>query len=222
MPHLVAPSLLAANFLHLAKDIELVNNSTADWFHVDVMDGHFVPNISFGFSIIKQIKSIAKKPLDVHLMMSNPERYLSEFKKSGADSITVHYETCIHLHSTIDMIKNLGITAGVVINPATPVEMLSDIVADVDLVLIMSVNPGFGGQKFIPSSYERISRLKDMLLQKNSRALIEVDGGVDLSNAEKLLMAGTDVLVAGSAVFGASDPGKTIEELKNIQLSHFC
>ncbi len=214
MAHLIAPSLLAANFLRLADEIEMVNQSEADWFHVDVMDGHFVPNISFGFSIISQIKSVAQKPLDVHLMISNPEVYINDFKKAGADNLTVHYETCVHLHSTIQAIKSAGMKAGVVINPHNPVELLTDIVSDVDLVLIMSVNPGFGGQKFISNSLHRIARLKDMLIQKNSKALIEVDGGVDKSNAASLIESGVDVLVAGSAVFGSADPMATIKELK--------
>ncbi|TVQ11579.1 MAG: ribulose-phosphate 3-epimerase [Bacteroidetes bacterium] len=216
MPHLIAPSLLSANFLNLASDIEMVNNSFADWFHVDVMDGHFVPNISFGFSIISQIKSIARKPLDVHLMIANPDNYVDAFKKAGADNLTVHYETCTHLHRTVQSIKEAGMKAGVVINPHNPVELLTDIVADVDLVLIMSVNPGFGGQKFIQSSLNRISRLKDLLIQKNSKALIEIDGGVDTTNAKTLVEAGVDVLVAGSAVFGAQNPTATIRKLKEL------
>ncbi len=215
MAHLLAPSLLAANFLNLEKDIKMVNDSQADWFHVDVMDGHFVPNISFGFSIISQIKSIATKPLDVHLMISNPDQYIEEFKNSGADHLTVHYETCPHLHKSIHSIKENDMKAGVVINPHNPVSLLSDIVADVDIVLIMSVNPGFGGQKFIPSTYRRISELKELLLKRNSKALIEVDGGVDTTNAQKLVDAGADILVAGSFVFGSEDPVKTIEQLKN-------
>jgi ribulose-phosphate 3-epimerase len=216
MTPLIAPSLLAANFLRLADDIEMVNNSIADWFHVDVMDGHFVPNISFGFSIISQIKSIARKPLDVHLMISNPENYIDICKKVGADHITVHYETCIHLHSTITSIKEAGMKAGVVINPHNPIDLLSDIVSDVDIVLIMSVNPGFGGQKFITNSYSRITRLKDLLIQKHSKALIEVDGGVDNTNALALVNSGVDVLVAGSAVFGSSNPTQTIRNLKEL------
>lgn len=215
MAHLVAPSLLAADFLNLEKDIRMVNDSKADWFHVDVMDGHFVPNISFGFSIISQIKSIATKPLDVHLMISNPDQYIEEFKKSGADHLTVHYETCPHLHRSIYSIKENDMKAGVVINPHNPVNLLSDIVADVDIVLIMSVNPGFGGQRFIPSTYRRILELKELLFKKNSKALIEVDGGVDTTNAQKLIEAGADILVAGSFVFGSEDPGKTIEQLKS-------
>jgi ribulose-phosphate 3-epimerase len=218
MAHLVAPSLLAANFLHLAKDVEMVNNSMADWFHVDVMDGHYVPNISFGFSIISQIKSIARKPLDVHLMISEPEKFINDCKKAGADNLTVHYETCLHLHSTVFAIKTAGMKAGVVINPHNPVELLSDIIADVDLILIMSVNPGFGGQKFIESTYGRIQRIKDLVLQKNSKALIEVDGGVDMNNAKRLIECGTDVLVAGSTVFKSEDPVKTIQMLKEIKI----
>lgn len=214
MSHLIAPSLLSADFLNLERDIRMVNDSQADWFHVDVMDGHFVPNISFGFSIISQIKSIATKPLDVHLMISDPDRYVADFKKSGADNLTVHYETCIHLHRSIYSIKEHGMKAGVVINPHTPVENLRDIVAHVDLVLLMSVNPGFGGQKFIEGTYNRISRLKDLLIQLNSRAVIEVDGGVDTTNAAKLVEAGADVLVAGSAVFNTPNPTETIKNLK--------
>lgn len=216
MSHLVAPSLLAANFLNLETDIQMVNNSVADWFHVDVMDGHFVPNISFGFSIISQIKSIATKPLDVHLMISNADQYIDMFKSAGADHLTVHYESCTHLHRTIQAIRNAEMKAGVVINPHTPVELLEDIVSEVDIVLLMSVNPGFGGQKFIPSTYERIVRLKEMLLRKNSNALIEVDGGVDTNNAAKLVKNGVDVLVAGSTVFNAKDPANTIKLLKGV------
>jgi len=215
MAHLVAPSLLAANFLNLAKDIEMVNSSSADWFHVDVMDGQFVPNITFGFFIIEQIKSLARKPLDVHIMVANPDRFIDEFKRCGADNLTIHYEACKNLHKTIHSVKNLGMRAGVVINPHTPVELLTDIVGDVDLVLIMSVNPGWGGQSFIPSTYDRISRLKDLLLRKNSKAYIEVDGGVDLGNASLLLKSGVDVLVAGNAIFGADNPLQIIDELKN-------
>ena len=216
MQHLIAPSLLSANFLNLEKDIEMVNSSMADWFHVDVMDGHFVPNISFGFSIISQIKSIAKKPLDVHLMISEPDKYLEDFKNSGADYLTVHYETCTHLHRTVNQIKKLGMKAGVVINPHVSVDLLKDILPEVDLVLLMSVNPGFGGQSFIESTYSRIARLKELLEQTNSKALIEVDGGVDVNNVAKLVKAGADVLVSGSAVFKADDPTAYIEKLKTV------
>ncbi len=216
MNHLVAPSLLAANFLHLQKDIEMVNQSEADWFHVDIMDGHFVPNISFGFSIVEQISSVAEKPLDVHLMISNPDDYIGTFKESGARNLTVHFETCPHLHRSLSNIKQHGMNAGVVINPHTPVEFLSEIVADVDLVLIMSVNPGFGGQSFIENTYQRVRRLKELLLRKNSKALIEVDGGVGIHNASQLVEAGVDVLVAGSTVFKSEDPGQTIKQLKHL------
>lgn len=214
MKHLVAPSLLAANFLQLGKDVEMVNQSKADLFHVDVMDGHFVPNISFGFSIIKQIKSIARKPLDVHLMISKPDRYLEDFKNSGADWLSVHYETCTHLHSTINRIKALGMKAGVVINPHNNVELLEGILPDVDFVLLMSVNPGFGGQKFISSTYQRLNKLSEMRNTLNPGMLIEVDGGVDEHNAAALLKAGADILVSGSAVFKAPNPTEYISRLK--------
>jgi ribulose-phosphate 3-epimerase len=215
MQHLVAPSLLAANFLELGKEVEMVNQSDADLFHVDVMDGHFVPNISFGFSIIKQIKSIARKPLDVHLMIRNPDLYLEDFRESGADWLSVHYETCPHLHRSISRIKELGMKAGVVINPHNNVELLAGILPEVDLVLLMSVNPGFGGQKFIPATYERLQKLSKMRKALNPDLLIEVDGGVDEQNAAALLKAGADILVAGSAVFGAQNPIKTISGLKH-------
>lgn len=216
MKHLVAPSLLSADFLNLAQDINMVNNSMADWFHVDVMDGHFVPNISFGFSIISQIKSIAKKPLDVHLMISEPDKYLEDFKKSGADYLTVHYETCMHLHRTVNQVKKLGMKAGVVINPHVSVDLLKDILPEVDLVLLMSVNPGFGGQSFIETTYKRISRLRELIEKTKSNALIEVDGGVDVKNAAKLVDSGANVLVAGSAIFKANDPVDYIKKMKNL------
>ena len=219
MQHLVAPSLLAANFLELAKDIEMLNGSEADLFHVDVMDGHFVPNISFGFSIIRQIKSIAKKPLDVHLMISKPDNYLEDFKNAGADWLSVHYETCTHLHRTIQQVKKLEMKAGVVINPHNNVELLTGILPYVDFVLLMSVNPGFGGQAFIEGSYERISRLAEMRQALNPKLLIEVDGGVDKLNAPALLRAGADILVAGSSVFKSDKPAETISMLKNIKPS---
>ncbi len=219
MQHLVAPSLLAANFLELARDIETVNGSEADLFHVDVMDGHFVPNISFGFSIIRQIKSIAKKPLDVHLMISKPDHYLEDFKNAGADWLSVHYETCTHLHRTIHEIKKLEMKAGVVINPHNNVELLAGILSYVDFVLLMSVNPGFGGQAFIEGSYERISRLAEMRRALNPKLLIEVDGGVDEQNAPALLRAGANILVAGSSVFSSENPAKTISRLKKIKVS---
>ncbi len=216
MKHLVAPSLLAADFLHLGKEVEMVNNSNADLFHVDVMDGHFVPNISFGFSIIKQIKSIAKKPLDVHLMISNPDQYLRDFREAGADWLSVHYETCPHLHRSIQQIKELNMKAGVVINPHNNVELLQGILPDVDFVLLMSVNPGFGGQAFIEATYERLQQLATMKKNLNPNMLIEVDGGVNQENAAALVDAGADILVAGSAVFKASDPVRYISGLKNL------
>lgn len=214
--HLVAPSLLAANFSRLEDDIQLVNQSNADWFHVDIMDGNFVPNISFGPMIVEAIKSKAERPLDVHLMISQPERYIERFREAGADVITVHYEACPHLHRTVQQIKETGAKAGVALNPHTPVHLLRDIIEDLDLVLIMSVNPGFGGQKFIYNSLLKIREVKDMLVSRNANALIEVDGGVGLQNAQKILEAGVDVLVAGSSVFKAENPSQAIQQLKDI------
>lgn len=214
--HLVAPSLLAANFSRLEDDIQLVNQSNADWFHVDIMDGNFVPNISFGPMIVEAIKRKAERPLDVHLMISQPERYIERFRDAGADVITVHYEACPHLHRTIQQIKETGAKAGVALNPHTPVHLLRDIIEDLDLVLIMSVNPGFGGQKFIYNSLLKIREVKDMLVSRNASALIEVDGGVGLQNAQKILEAGVDVLVAGSSVFKAENPSRAIQQLKDI------
>ncbi len=214
MQHLVAPSLLAADFLRLGEEVEMVNQSEADLFHVDVMDGQFVPNISFGFSIIKQIKSIARKPLDVHLMINDPDRYLESFKDAGADWLSVHYETCTHLHSTINRIKKLGMKAGVVINPHNNVELLEGILPEVHHALLMSVNPGFGGQQFIASTYTRLQRLDEMRKALNPALLIEVDGGVDEHNASALLKAGANILVAGSAVFNAVKPLDYISRLK--------
>jgi len=216
MAHLVSPSLLSADFGNLQRDIEMVNKSEADWFHLDIMDGVFVPNISYGIPVIKAVKKHAKKPLDVHLMIIDPDRYIEDFQKAGADILTVHYEACNHLHRTIQAIKSKGMKAGVSLNPHTPVHVLKDIIADVDLVLIMSVNPGFGGQKFIPNSIEKIKELKQLINEKGSTALIEVDGGVDHSNAKTLIEAGCNVLVAGSYVFGANDQMETIKGLKNI------
>lgn len=215
---LVAPSLLAADFLHLEQCIQMVNRSEADLFHVDVMDGHFVPNISFGFSIIKQIKSVAEKPLDVHLMIAEPDRYLEAFRDAGADYLTVHYETCPHLHRSLQQIKKLGMKAGVVINPHNPVELLSGVLNEADMVLIMSVNPGFGGQSFIESTYERIQQLTEMRRQAGAGFLIEVDGGVDTGNAASLVEAGADILVAGTSVFASPDPLQTISRLKETGL----
>ncbi|MFO7977775.1 MAG: ribulose-phosphate 3-epimerase [Bacteroidales bacterium] len=216
MQHLIAPSLLSANFLNLADDIEMINHSQADLFHVDVMDGHFVPNISFGFSIIKQIKTLARKPLDVHLMIDQPDRFLQDFRDAGADWLSVHYETCPHLHRTISQIKALGMKAGVVINPHNNPELLHDIIPFADFVLLMSVNPGFGGQRFIQTTYDRLSKLREMKMTLNPSLLLEVDGGVDKSNVRRLTQAGADVLVAGSAVFQSEDPAATIVSLKNL------
>ncbi|MBI2270762.1 MAG: ribulose-phosphate 3-epimerase [Bacteroidetes bacterium] len=216
MSHLVAPSILSADFGNLQRDCEMINNSSADWFHVDVMDGVFVPNISFGFPVIKTIQKHAKKPLDVHLMIVDPDRYLQAFKDVGANVLTVHIEASKHLHRTIDAIKNLGMKAGVAINPHTSASLLIDTIADIDLVCVMSVNPGFGGQKFIENTFSKVHQLRDMIVSKKSKALIEIDGGVDLNNYTKLVNAGADVLVAGNTVFGSGDPVGTIEKLKKI------
>lgn len=216
MPHLVAPSVLSANFANLQKDIEMINDSDADWFHVDVMDGVFVPNISFGFPVIKALQRLAKKPLDVHLMIVEPDKYASAFKDAGASTLSVHIEACPHLHRSVQNIKNLDMKAGIAINPHTPIHLLEDIIADIDLVCMMSVNPGFGGQKFIENTYDKITKLKQLILQKKSTALIEIDGGVDLNNYKKLIHAGADVLVAGNTVFSSSDPSKTISLLKQL------
>jgi len=213
--HLVAPSLLSADFTRLGDDIEMVNRSEADWFHIDVMDGVFVPNISFGMPVIKAIGKTAKKPLDVHLMIVQPERYFENFRDLGAAYLSIHYEAVTHLHRAVNQIRELGMKAGVVLNPHTPVSMLEEIITDVDLVLLMSVNPGFGGQKFIESTYEKIGKLKKLIGEKHSQALIEIDGGVDLKNAGKLLAAGADVLVAGNTVFSSPDPPATIRALKH-------
>ncbi|MES2837123.1 MAG: ribulose-phosphate 3-epimerase [Bacteroidota bacterium] len=214
MSVLVAPSVLSANFGNLDKDIEMINASEADWFHVDVMDGVFVPNISFGFPVIKALQKKAQKPLDVHLMIVDPDRYLQAFKDVGATYLSVHIEACTHLHRTLQAIKNLGMKAGVALNPHTSVYALEDVIADVDLVCMMSVNPGFGGQKFIERTYTKVSQLKEIILKHNSPALIEIDGGVDLENKNKLITAGADVLVAGNTVFGSKNPTETISLLK--------
>ena len=198
----------------MQRDIEMLNRSQADWFHVDVMDGRFVPNISFGFPVMKTVREHAKKFVDVHLMIVEPEKYVEEFINQGADLVSVHYEACTHLHRTINLIQDRGAKAGVVLNPSTPVLMLEDIISEVDLVLLMSVNPGFGGQKFIENTYKKISETKDLILSNNSTALIQVDGGVNVDNSAKLFDAGADVLVAGNAVFSSENPEKTIELLK--------
>ena len=211
---IVAPSILAADFGNLAKDIEMVNNSQAEWFHLDVMDGVFVPNISYGMPIIEKINSLTDKVLDVHLMIVDPDRYISDFKKVGADILTVHYEACTHLHRTIQAIKAEGMKAGVALNPHTPVAVLEDVINDLDLVLIMSVNPGFGGQKFIENTYNKVAKLKKMITDAGANVIIEIDGGVGIQNASKLVEAGADALVAGSAVFNAENPTTYIAELK--------
>lgn len=216
MKHLVAPSLLSADFSNLRHDIEMVNNSLADWFHLDIMDGVFVPNISFGLPVVSAIKKYANKPLDVHLMIVHPERYIKQFREAGADILSVQIEACTHLHRTLHAIREEDMKAGVVLNPHTPVESLREIINDVDLVLLMSVNPGFGGQKFIENTFEKIGKLKELILQKNATALIEVDGGVGTGNARKLVNAGVDVLVAGNSVFKASDPLAAIAFLKHL------
>lgn len=214
MSPIIAPSLLSADFANLERDIKMINESEADWFHLDVMDGVFVPNISFGFPVIKAVKKYAKKPLDVHLMIVNPDPFIQAFVDAGANYLTVHLETCIHLHRTIQAIKAAGIKAGVAVNPHTPIYLLNEIIAEIDLVCLMSVNPGFGGQKFILNTFDKITSLKDLIISKKSTAKIEIDGGVDLQNYEKLIKTGADVLVAGNTVFTSTDPKGTITKLK--------
>ncbi len=216
MKHLVSPSLLAADFLNLGKDVELVNHSEADWIHLDIMDGVFVPNISFGLPVVEHISKIARKPLDVHLMIIDPDRYLQRFRDAGAGILTVQYEACTHLQRTVTEIRNLGMKAGVAVNPHTPVSSLVNTIPFVDMILIMTVNPGFGGQSFIQDSFNKIRDLRRMIDENGYKVLIEVDGGVDTSNAASLVEAGVDVLVAGNAVFGSSDPAGTIHRLKNL------
>lgn len=211
---IIAPSILAADFGNLAKDIEMINNSEAEWFHLDVMDGVFVPNISYGMPVIEKINSLTTKVLDVHLMIVDPNRYISTFKEIGTDILTVHYEACTHLHRTIQAIKAEGMKAGVALNPHTPVAVLEEVINQVDLVLIMSVNPGFGGQKFIENTYNKIAKLKKMITEANANVIIEVDGGVNHLNAKKLVEAGANALVAGSAIFNAENPTNYIAELK--------
>jgi ribulose-phosphate 3-epimerase len=217
MKHLIAPSILSADFANIQRDVEMINQSNADWFHVDIMDGVFVPNISFGFPVVSAIKKHATKPLDVHLMIVEPDRYLEQFKNAGADILTVHLEACTHLHRTVSAIKQLGMKAGVALNPHTNVSLLEDILKDIDLVCLMSVNPGFGGQKFIENTYDKIKKLRAMATAQNTELLIEIDGGVGQHNLSALVQAGADVLVAGNAVFAAEDPAGMITTLKNIQ-----
>lgn len=216
MDHLVSPSLLAANFANLGEDVATINNSQADWVHLDIMDGVFVPNISFGFPVIEHVKKVSEKPLDVHLMIIDPDRYLLRFRNAGADILTVQYEACNHLQRTVSEIRNLGMKAGVALNPHTPVSLLKHTLPYVDMVLIMSVNPGFGGQSFIPGSYAKIIELKEMITELGLDILIEVDGGVDTKNAARLVESGVTVLVAGSSVFSSSNPVETIRKLKNL------
>jgi ribulose-phosphate 3-epimerase len=216
MSIIISPSVLSCDFANIQRDVEMINQSDADWFHVDVMDGVFVPNISFGFPVIQAIKKHAKKTLDVHLMIQNPDQYIDAFKEVGADILTVHYEACTHLHRTIQAIKAAGMKAGVALNPHTPVDLLQDVIEDLDLVLIMSVNPGFGGQKFIKNTILKVEQAKNLIHRKGSHALVEVDGGVNLETGLELVKAGVDALVAGSFVFNSENPTKTISDLKNL------
>ncbi|MBK9508145.1 MAG: ribulose-phosphate 3-epimerase [Cytophagaceae bacterium] len=213
---IIAPSILASDFANLQKEAEMINQSAADWFHIDVMDGVFVPNISFGIPVTEAIKKHANKPLDVHLMIVNPEKYIEDFAKVGADLITVHWEACPHIHRTLAQIKEAGCKAGVVLNPATPVSVLQDIISDCDMVLVMSVNPGFGGQKFIENTYQKVKELKKLILQKKAETIIEIDGGVNLETGAKLVEAGADALVAGSFVFNHQNPMEIISKLKSL------
>ena len=213
----IAVSILNCDFGNLNREIEMINSSDAAWFHLDIMDGVFVPNISFGFPVIQAVKSKATKPLDVHLMIASPDRYIRDFKEAGADWLNVHYETCPHLHRTVQSIRQEGMKAGVTLNPHSPVSLLEDMIADVDLVLLMSVNPGFGGQTYIEHTYDKAARLREMIEKKGSKALIQVDGGVDTGNIAKLVKAGVDVFVVGSFIFRAADPVQTIRELADKQ-----
>lgn len=213
---IIAPSILAADFANLQRDIEMINQSEADWFHIDIMDGVFVPNISFGMPVLKAIGPYADKTLDVHLMIVDPDRYIKAFADLGANNLTVHYEACIHLHRTLEAIKAEGMAAGVALNPHTNINLLEDTINDIDLVCIMSVNPGFGGQSFIENTYDKVRALKELIKRKGAHTLIEVDGGVSSENAKQLTDAGADILVAGSFIFNSSDPVRTIQELKKI------
>jgi ribulose-phosphate 3-epimerase len=213
---LIAPSVLAADFANLQRDIEMINNSQADWFHIDIMDGVFVPNISFGMPVLEAITKHAAKTIDVHLMIVDPDRYITTFKNLGADILTVHYEACTHLHRTLQAIKAEGMKSGVALNPHTNVNLLEDVIKDIDLVCIMSVNPGFGGQSFIENTYKKVAQLKELIVRNNASTLIEIDGGVTNKNAAELVRAGADALVAGNYVFKAEDPIATIKDLKNI------
>ncbi len=213
---IIAPSVLAADFANLQRDIEMINNSQADWFHIDIMDGVFVPNISFGMPVLEAITKHATKTIDVHLMIVDPDRYIKTFKSLGADILTVHYEACTHLHRTLQAIKAEGMKAGVALNPHTNVSLLEDVINDIDMVCIMSVNPGFGGQSFIENTYKKVAQLKELIVRNNASTLIEIDGGVTNKNAAKLVRAGADALVAGNYVFKAEDPIATIKDLKNI------
>jgi ribulose-phosphate 3-epimerase len=216
MAHLVSPSILTADFGNLEKEIRMLNSSLADWIHLDVMDGVYVPNISFGFTVIAKVKQISEKPLDVHLMIVDPDRYLSDFKHAGADNLTVHYEACTHLQRTVTEIRSLGMKAGVALNPHTPVALLKNILPYIDMVLIMTVNPGYGGQSFIMDSYNKIVELRKMIDRAGHGVMIEVDGGIDTKNAAKLVKSGVDVLVAGNIVFSSDNPAGTIERLKKL------
>jgi ribulose-phosphate 3-epimerase len=216
MKTIISPSMLSCDFANIQRDVEMINASSADWFHIDVMDGVFVPNISFGFPVLSAMKKHATKPMDVHIMIENPDAYIQDFKNAGADILTVHFEACRHLHRTIQAIKAAGMKAGVALNPHTPVSLLSDVIADLDLVLIMSVNPGFGGQKFIDHAVEKVKQTRLLIQATNSSALIEVDGGVNLETGKRLVDAGANALVAGSFVFNAENPTQTIQDLKNL------